>query len=182
MDAVSMCGQLGLGLALGLGTVGSALGIGTAGQAAAGAWAKEAKAGKPLSSAYIIFTSMPLSQTFYAFMLVFIGLKKLSYDPAALSANAGALLSLGLACGLAQLFSAWFQGKVGAAACRCMSEGEGKGMGFLLLAMGIVETVGLFGFVLMWLMLPQAPEAAEAVEAGAELTMNWLHSATALLA
>ncbi len=47
-------GQMGLVLALGLGTVGSALGIGLVGQAAAGAWAKEGKAGKRLNFTYII--------------------------------------------------------------------------------------------------------------------------------
>ncbi|HUT76521.1 MAG TPA: hypothetical protein VM285_02485, partial [Polyangia bacterium] len=68
---------------------------------------------------------------------------------------AGALFSIGLGCGLGELFSAWMQGLIGASAVRCMSEGEGKGLAFLIIAMGIVETVGLFSFVLLWLMLPK---------------------------
>ncbi len=147
-------GQLGLGLALGLGAIGSALGIGAAGRAAAGAWAKEAKAGKSLNFSYIILVGMPLSQTIYAFIIMLVGLKARVYDPEMLAANAGALFGIGLACGLGELFSAWMQGLIGAAACRCMSEGEGKGLAFLIIAMGIVETVGLFSFVFLLLVMP----------------------------
>jgi V/A-type H+-transporting ATPase subunit K len=147
-------GQLGLALALGLGALGSALGIGAAGRAAAGAWAKEAKAGKPLNFSYIILTGMPLSQTIYGFILMLVGLRGRVYDEALLAANAGALLSIGIAGGLAELFSAWMQGKIGAAACRALSEGEGKGLVFMIIAMGIVETVGLFGFVFLLLVMP----------------------------
>jgi len=147
-------GQLGLALPLGLGALGSALGIGAAGRAAAGAWAKEAKAGKSLSFSYIILTGMPLSQTIYGFILMLVGLSELVYKPEILSANAGALLTIGLAGGLAELFSAWMQGLIGAAGCRALSEGEGKGLVFIIIAMGIVETVGLFGFVFLLLVLP----------------------------
>ena len=147
-------GQLGLGRCLGLAAVGSALGIGAAGRAAAGAWAKEAKAGRPLNFLYVALTGMPLTQTIYAFLLLWLGLKSAGYDPVVLSANAGALFSIGLACGLGELFSAWMQGLIGAAAIRCMSEGEGKGFPFLIIAMGIAETVGLLSFVFLLLMLP----------------------------
>ena len=149
-------GQLGLGLVLGMGAIGSALGIGTAGRAAAGAWAKEAKAGKPLSFRYIILTGMPLSQTIYAFILMLVGLEGLVYLPAVVNANGGALLGISLGCGAAQLFSAWMQGMIGASGIRALSEGEGQGFSFMLIAMGIAETVGLFGFVFMLLVLPKA--------------------------
>ncbi|MDY7011823.1 MAG: V-type ATP synthase subunit K [Planctomycetota bacterium] len=149
-------GQLGIGLALGMGALGSALGIGAAGRAAAGAWAKEGKAGKPLNFKYVIFVGMPLTQTAYAFLLLYIGLSKGVYDAQMLAANAGAYFGIGLACGLAELFSAWMQGLIGAAGCRCLSEAEGKGMAFIIFAMGIAETVGLLGFVFLWLMLPKA--------------------------
>jgi V/A-type H+/Na+-transporting ATPase subunit K len=146
-------GQFGLALPLGLATVGSALGIGAAGQAAAGAWAREARAGQPLRFTYIIFLGMPLSQTIYGFILMLIGLSERVYDPG-MAAHAGALLSIGLAGGLAQLFSAWMQGRIGAAACRALSEGGGQGVAFLIIAMGIAETVGLFGFVFLLMVLP----------------------------
>ena len=146
-------GQLGLALALGLGAVGSALGIGAAGSAAAGAWAKEAKAGKPLNFSYIILVGMPLSQTIYGFILALVGLAPKVYGATG-AANAGTLLSIGIAGGLAEMFSAWMQGLIGASACRALSEGKGKGLAFLIIAMGIAETVGLFGFVFLLLLLP----------------------------
>ncbi len=146
-------GQLGLGLTLGLGAAGSALGIGAAGRAAAGAWGKEAREGKPLNFKYIILTAMPLTQTFYAFVLMLVALRGAVYGPGA-AASSGALFSIGLGCGLGEMFSAWMQGSIGAAAVRAMSEGEGKPFIFCIIAMGIAETVGLFSFVLMLLMLP----------------------------
>ena len=146
-------GQLGLTLALGLGALGSALGIGAAGRAAAGAWAKEAKAGRPLSFAYIILVGMPLTQTIYGFILM-LALRGKVYDPGIVAANAGALLTIGIAGGLAELFSAWMQGVIGAAGCRALSESEGKGLVFIIIAMGIAETVGLFGFAFLLLVLP----------------------------
>ena len=68
--------------------------------------------------------AMPLSQTIYSFILMLIGLKAIAYNPEVLSANAGALFGIGIACGLGEMFSAWMQGVIGAAAVRCMSESE----------------------------------------------------------
>ena len=147
-------GQMGMQLALGLGAVGSALGIGAAGRAAAGAWAKEGRAGKRLNFTYILLVGMPLSQTIYGFILMLIGSRRIAANPELLAAYGGTMLSIGLACGLGELFSAWMQGVIGAAACRCISESEGKGLAFLIIAMGIVETVGLFSFVFMLLVMP----------------------------
>ena len=149
-----------MGLVLGGAAVGSALGIGAAATAAAGAWAKEAKAGKPLNFSYIILTGMPLSQTIYGFILMFVALKPAiigadGASTAILSTHAGVLLGIGIAGGLAELFSAWLQGLIGAAGCRAISEGEGKGLVFIIIAMGIVETVGLFGFVFLLLVVPK---------------------------
>jgi len=141
-------GQLGIGITLGLAAIGSAIGIGAAGRAAAGAWAKEAKSGQPLKATYIILAGMPLSQTIYAFILMFVSLKGGIIDkPEILAAHPGTLLGFGMACGIAELFSAWMQGLIGAAACRALSEGQGKGLAFMIIAMGIAETVGLFGFI-----------------------------------
>ncbi len=163
MDASAtsvMLGQAGMGIALGLAAIGSALGIGAVGKAAAGAWAKEAKAGKPLSFTYIILTGMPLSQTIYAFVLMFISLQPaiVGDDPLMLTdvlqVHGGTFLGIGIGVGLAELFSAWMQGRIGEAGCRALSEGEGKGLVNIIIAMGICETVGLFGFVFLLLVAP----------------------------
>ena len=138
-------GQLGLALAFGLAAMGSSLGIIAAGRAAAGAWAKEAKAGMALRFNYIIFVGAPISQTFYA-MIVMVQMAKVLEHA---SSSAGLMLGIGLATGIGEMVSAWGQGMIGAAACRCLSEGEGKGLAFLLIAIGIIETVGILTMVFM---------------------------------
>ena len=138
-------GQFGLALAFGMAAMGSALGIAAAGKAAAGAWAKEAKAGMALRFNYIIFVGAPISQTFYAMIVMNKMAGLLSHS----SSSAGLMFSIGLATGIGEMISAWGQGMIGAAACRCLSEGEGKGLAFLLIAIGIIETVGIFTMVFM---------------------------------
>jgi V/A-type H+-transporting ATPase subunit K len=156
MTGMEFAGQLSMGLVMIGATAGSALGIGAAAQAAAGAWAKEAKAGKPLNFSYIILTGMPLSQTIYGFILMLVGLSPLVTGENAITAiHPGTLLGIGIAGGLAEFSSAWIQGLIGAAGCRSISEGQGKGLVFIIITMGIVETVGLFGFVFLLLVLPK---------------------------
>ena len=160
MDDSIMMGQIGVGLVLGLAAIGSALGIGAVGRAAAGAWSKQAKAGLPLNFTYIILAGMPLSQTIYAFVMMFIVLQPevIGSDSSVLteliSVHGCTYFGIGLGCGVAQLFSAWMQGTIGASAVRALSEAEGKGLANMIIMMGICETVGLFGFVFLLLVAP----------------------------
>ncbi len=162
-NILQFMGQMGGALALGLGAVGSAIGIGAAGRAAAGAWAKEAKAGKNLSFTYIILLGMPISQTLYA--MIIMGrirevLMKTANDVSvangALTTEfAGTLLAVGIGVGIAEMFSALVQGKIGAAGIRAMCESDGKGFTFLLIAMGIAETVGILAMVFLLGLIPK---------------------------
>jgi len=138
-------GQFGVVLCFGLAAVGSALGIGAAGKAAAGAWAAAGRAGKPLPFNYIIFVGAPISQTFYAMIVM----NQLAPALSKAAGNGGLMLGIGLATGFGEFLSALVQGQIGAAACRCLSEGEGKGLAFLLIGIGIAETVGIFTLVFM---------------------------------
>lgn len=156
-------GQMGGALALGLACIGSSIGIGLAGRAAAGAWAKEAKAGLGLRFTYIVLLGMPISQTLYAMMIMNkIGrvlMETVASGPAPVRSlmtaeYAGILLGVGIAAGIAEMFSAWMQGLIGAAGIRAICEGEGKGFAFLLIAMGIVETVGIFAMVFLLGLIP----------------------------
>lgn len=140
-------------MALGLAALGSAIGIGLAGQAAAGAWAKEARAGRRLSFSYIILLGMPISQTLYA-MIVMNNMRRVFANSEIMVSDAGLLFGIGLATGLGEMLSAWMQGLVGAAGIRALSEGEGKGFAFIIIAMGIVETVGIFTMVFLLGMIP----------------------------
>lgn len=152
---MSFWAYLGMVLALGLGAAGSCLGIWSAGSAAAGAWARDARAGKPLRFTYIVFVAAPISQTLYAFIVMNSLSGVLTASPALAATYAGKILGIGLATGLGEMFSAWGQGIIGAGACRCLSESDGKGFAFLVIAIGIIETVGLFTMVFM---LGQVPK------------------------
>ncbi|MBI5722359.1 MAG: V-type ATP synthase subunit K [Planctomycetes bacterium] len=149
-------GQIGVVMVVGLGAVGSTLGIVWAGMAAAGSWAKDARSGKRLNFMYLLFVGAPLSQTLYA-MIAMVAMSEFlkPEHSAALAANGGLLLGIGLATGLGELSSAWVQGMIGAAACRCLADSEGKGLAFLIIAIGIAETIGIFTLIFMLSMIPK---------------------------
>ena len=158
INGLTFMGQLGVVIMLGLAALGSSIGIGAAGQAAAGAWGKEGKAGKTLSFTYIILLGMPISQTLYA-MIVMNKISGVLQSPDFAASQAGLLLGIGIATGIGEMLSAWMQGLIGAAGVRSLSESEGKGFAFLLIAMGIVETVGIFTMVFLLGMVPSVPAA-----------------------
>ncbi|MBN1975376.1 MAG: hypothetical protein JW787_17185 [Sedimentisphaerales bacterium] len=156
INSLSFFGQIGIVLMLGMAAFGSSIGIGAAGQAAAGAWGKEGKAGKTLRFAYIILLGMPISQTLYA-MIVMNKMSGVLQYPQIAAGSAGLLLGIGIATGIGEMISAWMQGLIGAAGVRSLSESDGKGFAFLLIAMGIVETVGIFTMVFLLGMIPAVP-------------------------
>jgi V/A-type H+-transporting ATPase subunit K len=149
MDINMFLGLLGIGLAVGLAAVGSSIGAGLAGMSAAGAWAKDAKAGKPLRFIYIICVAAPITQTIYGFFVALQMVDKLNIA----NSSGVALLGIGLGTGLGEMLSAWMQGAIGAAGCRMLSEAEGKGFAFILIALGIAETVGIFTLLFMSVLL-----------------------------
>jgi V/A-type H+-transporting ATPase subunit K len=153
MDANVFLGQLGTGLAVGMAAVGSSFGAGTAGMSAAGAWAKDAKAGKALRFIYIICVAAPITQTVYGFVVM----NQMAPKLATAEVNGGILFAIGLATGLGEMLSAWFQGLIGAAGCRMLSDSDGKGFAFVLIALGIAETIGLFTLAFMLVLIGKIP-------------------------
>jgi V/A-type H+-transporting ATPase subunit K len=151
MDANVFLGQLGMGLAVGMAALGSSIGAGAAGMSAAGAWAKDAKAGKPLRFIYIICVGAPITQTVYGF----IAMTQMAPKLAAADKLGGILFAIGLATGIGEMVSAWVQGLIGAAGCRMLSDSDGKGFAFVLIALGIAETVGIFTMVFMLILIGQ---------------------------
>jgi V/A-type H+-transporting ATPase subunit K len=99
---------------------------------------------------------MPISQTLYA-MIVMNKIGDVLEYPEIAVGSAGLLLGIGIATGLGEMLSAWMQGLIGAAGIRSLSESEGKGFAFLLIAMGIVETVGIFTMVFLLGQIPAIP-------------------------
>lgn len=135
-------GRLGAAGAVALSAVGSALGAGVAGMAAVGAWKKCFAQSKAAPFILVTFVGAPLSQTIYGMILMNNIVKAASAQPALWAAMIGAGVFGGIAMGM----SAWYQGRVGAAAADAMAE-TGKGFGNYLMALGIVETVALFVMV-----------------------------------
>lgn len=145
---LAFLGKVSLGLIMGFGALGSCLGVKAAATTAAAAWAKEGKEGKPLSGKFNGLVGMPVSQTLYCMIIYFV------MDPfSGIPANAGVLFGVSIGVGIAELFSAYAQGLIGAAGVRCLSDNGGQGFGNIVIAMGIAESIGLFAMVVGLLIL-----------------------------
>lgn len=133
-------GMLGAAICMGIAAIGSAIGIGIAGQGAIGAWKRCYMNNKPAPFILTVFAGAPLTQTIYGFLLMNIKLKTLGAE------NPGMALGLGLASGLAMMFSAIAQGKAGAAGSDALGE-TGKGFAQYIMVVGLCESVALFAMV-----------------------------------
>lgn len=145
MMALAKAGGLA---ALGVAAIGSAIGSGLAGSAAIGAWKKCYAQSKAAPFILITFIGAPLSQTIYGMILMNTIVGKVAGEGAAewAAANWAACLLAGLCGGLGMCFSAWYQGKAGAAGADALAE-TGQGFGNYLMTLGVVETVALFVLV-----------------------------------
>lgn len=140
MDSQSL-GMIGAALMLGLSGIGSSIGIGIVGSAAVGAWKRCYKANKPAPMTILVMCGMPLTQVIYGFILM-----QQMLPAASAGGNVGLLLGTGIGTGLLLCFAAIAQGKIAAAACDALGE-TGKGFANYVAAVGIAETVALFGMV-----------------------------------
>lgn len=152
IQMMAALGKAGAAMALGMAAMGSALGTGAAGMAGIGAWKKCYAQNRAAPFIIIAFIGAPLSQTIYGMILMnaMNGLCNQALAAAAAGEPAfiawPAMLAAGLVGGLAMGFSAWFQGRAGAAGADALAE-TGKGFGNYLMTLGVVETVALFVMV-----------------------------------
>lgn len=153
MDA-SVVGLAAAGAAIGLSASGSALGTGFAGIGAVRAWKKCFMEDKPAPFTLVIFVGVPLTQTFYGFLLMQAILK----TSAAMAASSMTttyfffLLMAGLFGGLGIGASAAIKGKCAAAASNALAV-TGKGFANYIMALGIIETVAIFAMVFLTMAL-----------------------------
>ena len=138
MDAMVVSGAIAC---LSLSAVGSAVGTGLAAAAAVGSWKKCYAANKPAPFTLLTFVGLPLSQTLYGMILMFVMNGKAGVSGAGLP-----MLVLGIFAGLGIGLSALFQGRAAAAACDAQAE-TNQGFTNYLAALGIVETVAIFARV-----------------------------------
>jgi V/A-type H+-transporting ATPase subunit K len=124
---------------LSIASLGSSAGIGVAGQAAVGAWKKCYMNNKQVPFLLIAFVGAPSSQTIYAMILNNTMIPVFQKNPHA--------WIFGVFAGLGLATSAYFQGRIGAAAADAIVEGNNQGGTNYLIALGIVETIALFVMV-----------------------------------
>ena len=128
-------------ITVGLAATGSAIGAGIAGQAAIGAWKKCYAQGKQAPFLLLALVGAPLSQTIYA--MIMMSMLKGRVE------NVGEYplcIAIGIFGGLAQMFSAIYQGKAGAGGCVAYAETK-QGFANYLMVLGIVETCAIFALV-----------------------------------
>ena len=142
-------GLLGVGMVMGISSVGSGISMAIVGQAAMGAWKKCYVANKPAPMILLTFSGVPLTQVFYGYILGFLFMK-----PAALANPEMGLmyLGIGLLSSMAIAFSAIAQGFAGAAAVDMIGE-TGKGFVNAMMIIGVAETVAIFAMVLSMISL-----------------------------
>lgn len=138
---------LGMACALCFSALGSGFGTGCAGQSAVGGWKKCYAQGKPAPFIMVAFAGAPLTQTIYGFLLM-------TFIRSAFETGASPILCLstGVLGGFAIGLSAYFQGRIAAAASDALSE-TGKGTANYFIVIGIAETVALFTLVFCLLLL-----------------------------
>jgi len=135
-------GLFGASLVLGLTAIGAGIGIGTCAQGAIGAWKKCFITNKPAPMTLLVFAGFPLTQIFYAFILMG------QIKPLAAANPEAGLFYLGFAviAGIAIGVTAIIQGKAGATACDALCE-TGKGFAQYISVISISEPVALFTMV-----------------------------------
>ncbi len=136
--------MVGPALALGLSCLGSSIGCGIAGMASHGAMSRVDEGhGK-----FIGMSAAPSSQSIYGFILMLLMSK--SIKAGTLSAMSG--VGIGLACGLAIMASAIYQGRCAASGIQASAK-QPDVFGKCFAAIGIVESFALFAFVFALLIM-----------------------------
>ena len=136
-------GLLGAGLLLGLAALGSGMGVGVCAQSAIGAWKKCYLTNKAAPMTLLVFMGFPLTNIFYAFILMQSVIEVAKNDVA----NGLFYLSCSVASGVAIMLTAVIQGKAAAFAAEAVAE-TGKGFAQFVTVIGIIEPVALFAMVL----------------------------------
>ena len=136
--------MIGPALVLGLGCIGSSIGCGIAGMASHAVMSRvEENHGK-----FIGMSAMPSSQSIYGFILMILMRGKLADN----SLSPLTAIGIGLAVGVALLFSSLYQGMCAASGIQAAAK-QPAILGKTFAALGIVESSALFAFVFALLLL-----------------------------
>lgn len=133
------------------GAVGSTLGTLEAASASLSIIAEE----PAQRSRALIFSALPMTQTFYGFIFMYMALMRLASVTEMTLLKALLLLSMSIAVGLAELYSAWTQGKVCRSAVVLLPRTRGAifSMGIMLAAFEELFGILALAFGLMVLFM-----------------------------
>ena len=129
-------------LVLGITAIGSGIGANIVGQAAIGAWKKCYLSNRPAPMMLIAFAANPVTQVFYAFILMGRLMEVAEANPE----RAMIYLGFALAATISLVVTAIIQGKIGACAVEALVETR-KGFAQFIAVMGAIETIALFTMV-----------------------------------
>lgn len=144
-----MLGWAGIYAPLALGAIGSILGCSAAGQAACGAMLD-------VESGYgrlVGLSALPSSQTIYGIVVM------LSLNREVTAATAPGLFAIGTLCGVALMFSGWYQGKCCASAVHA-TKNKPEIFGLSAAPAAIVEGFAVFAFIFALIVAAGLPVAA----------------------
>ena len=157
MNVLNAISQGSCYITVGLAAVGSSISAGIAGQAAIGAWKKCYAQGKQAPFLLLALVGAPLSQTIYAMIMMTMLQGRITAPE-----EYPICIAIGIFGGLAQMFSAIYQGKAGAGGCVAYAESN-QGFANYLMVLGIVETCAIFALVFSIMILPETAQAVQAV-------------------
>ena len=134
---------IGGALALAGGLAGSAIGIGRAASAGVATLAEDAGQLRNV----LILASLPMTQSFYGLIMLIFTLSVVKLPEAEGTAAGLAVAGLGLFVGLAQIFSAAFQGSICASGISMLPKTKGQILTNSMMLAVFAELVGLLGLV-----------------------------------
>jgi len=138
LNLTLICGALLLGVS----ALGSIIGVSIVGYAAIGAWKKCLLSNKPAPMILIAFVSNPVTQIFYAYILMIRFMEVIPANPE----NAFVYLVYCVAATAVLFITALIQGKIGAYSVEAICETH-KGFAQCVAVLGVAETVALFTMV-----------------------------------
>jgi len=134
-------GSFGPILCLGLAACGSAIGCGLAGMTSHGIMSKTDEG----HGLFVALSAMPASQTIYGFVLMILMNDKIATLTAA-GKSTSSLFAIGIACGVALMLSAIYQGKACSSAILAVAK-KPSIAGLAFASPGIVESFAIFAMV-----------------------------------
>lgn len=140
---------IGGALALGGGLAGSSIGIAIAGSSGVAVLSEE----RGQLRNVIVLASLPMTQTFYGLIILILIVTRVIPGLPATGGAGLAVLGSGIIAGMAEFFSAWFQGVVCASGISLLPKTKGRILTNAMMLAVFVELLGVLGLVFSIMLL-----------------------------